>query len=235
MPSIPSPARSVALEALQQGLSDPRPRLLHGSGKSLYFLKNNQRAREAGQLCLQEQWVEETGEHLVKGKKREPLYRLSRAGRRAVLEQAVAVRMLAGLTDAVDRTHERLESLRADCRKVEAELQALRDTVQEVGAELGTRIEGALDGSPKDVGSGLLAYLRTHAHPGRPLRLAELYDGAAAPQSVSLGDFHDALRELAANKRIRLMPHTQGLNQLDRAECALLIGKEIRAWVELTS
>jgi hypothetical protein len=62
--------------------------------------------------------------------------------------------------------------------------------------------------------------------------LGEIYrtqkaDGPAA----SLGQFHDALQDLAAAGRVRLSPWTGAMYQLPDPECCLLVGREIMGYV----
>lgn len=65
--------------------------------------------------------------------------------------------------------------------------------------------------------------------------LATCYDGAAAVCDMTIGDFHDTIRELLANGRIRLHPFTGAAYQIDQsAEPYWLVsGQEIKAYVEL--
>lgn len=63
---------------------------------------------------------------------------------------------------------------------------------------------------------------------GRPVRLGELYRAVAAQVGpLTLGQFHDALRDLAASGAVRLEPWTGAMYQLQDPECCLLVGREI--------
>lgn len=63
-----------------------------------------------------------------------------------------------------------------------------------------------------------------------PLPLGMLYRGL--PDCVTLGQFHDALRELNAAGTIRLSPWTGAMYQLEQPECCLILGREIMGWAE---
>ena len=62
-----------------------------------------------------------------------------------------------------------------------------------------------------------------------PLPLGELY--RAMPTRVTLGQFHDALRELNAAGVVRLSPWTGAMYQLEQPECCLILGREIIGYV----
>jgi hypothetical protein len=61
-----------------------------------------------------------------------------------------------------------------------------------------------------------------------PLPLSRLYHELQAQLGpVTLGEFHDALRDLHASSAIRLDAWTGAMYQLDEPECCLLLGREI--------
>jgi len=66
-----------------------------------------------------------------------------------------------------------------------------------------------------------------------PARLGEIYRSVQTKHgALTLGTFHDALRDLAACGAIRLSPYTGAMYALQDPECCLLVGREIMAWVE---
>jgi hypothetical protein len=52
---------------------------------------------------------------------------------------------------------------------------------------------------------------------------------------VTLGQFHDALRDLAAASMISLSPWTGAMYQIRDPECCLILGREIMAYAETIS
>ena len=50
---------------------------------------------------------------------------------------------------------------------------------------------------------------------------------------LTLGQFHDGLRRLQDEKRIRLAPFTQALATLDDPRNALFLDREVKYYVEL--
>lgn len=76
--------------------------------------------------------------------------------------------------------------------------------------------------------------LQSRLWPAVPL--GELYRlVTSAEPDISIGQFHDCLRELLAAGKIRLSPFTQALYQLDDGECCLILGHEIMAYAELAA
>jgi hypothetical protein len=72
----------------------------------------------------------------------------------------------------------------------------------------------------------------TSAAPLRSVPLGELYHELLARLGpVTLGQFHDALRDLAAASAVRLSPWTGAMYQLQEPECCLILGREIMAYV----
>lgn len=64
-----------------------------------------------------------------------------------------------------------------------------------------------------------------------PVRLGELYRAVQAEHGpLSLGAFHDALRDLVATGTIRLEPWTGAMYQLQDPEYCLLVGREVMAY-----
>lgn len=71
----------------------------------------------------------------------------------------------------------------------------------------------------------------TAASPLRAVPLGKLYRALQAKRGgVTLGQFHDALRDLAALGSIRLSPWTGAMYQLQDQECCLILGREIVAY-----
>lgn len=64
------------------------------------------------------------------------------------------------------------------------------------------------------------------------VRLGDLWRNIQAQHGpTTLGQFHDALRDLAARGAIRLSPYTGAMYQLQDPECCLILGREIMGYV----
>ena len=69
--------------------------------------------------------------------------------------------------------------------------------------------------------------------PMRPVELPQLYRFARSLRpDLSLGQFHDVLRRMAAARQIRLSPFTQAMYQLPEPECAMILGREVMYYVD---
>lgn len=81
--------------------------------------------------------------------------------------------------------------------------------------------------------SALESYLRDYGvdHPYAHCPLPELY--RAATPDLTIGQFHDVIRELQADRRIRLHPFTGAMYQLRDEQYAMVQGQEIKFYVEL--
>jgi hypothetical protein len=70
--------------------------------------------------------------------------------------------------------------------------------------------------------------------PGRSCPLPELYSHVREKHpSTTIGQFHDSLRQLYADNRVRLLPFTQAMYQLQGPEYVLLVGRELMYYAEL--
>lgn len=68
--------------------------------------------------------------------------------------------------------------------------------------------------------------------PMRPIDLPQLYRFASSLRpDLSLGQFHDLLRRMAAARQVRLSPFTQAMYQLPEPECAMILGREVMYYV----
>ncbi len=76
----------------------------------------------------------------------------------------------------------------------------------------------------------LLDYKRQHPYAYCPL--SELYQVVVEPLGVTIGQFHDALRDMARQKTLRLHPFTGAPYQLQDEQYALVLGQEIKYYAE---
>lgn len=88
-----------ALGVLAALLGDPSPRPLHGSKKLPgLFAGATATDKAAARVCLDNHWLEPTGQFVGTGKSRKELVRITRAGVEAVLARADASQQLAGIS-----------------------------------------------------------------------------------------------------------------------------------------
>jgi hypothetical protein len=74
----------------------------------------------------------------------------------------------------------------------------------------------------------------TQHRPSESYPLPQLYRDVAEPQGVSLGEFHDGLRRLSREARIRLIEWTQPLRTMPDERFALIAGGEIRYYARIS-
>jgi hypothetical protein len=69
--------------------------------------------------------------------------------------------------------------------------------------------------------------------PLEPVELPELFRHASQGYpGLTIGQFHDAVRQLVKEKRLRLYPFTQAMYQLAQPEYALIVGREVMYYVD---
>jgi hypothetical protein len=125
----------LAVEALLRAAADPRPLKLHGTKASPgIFLSNTPLAKSAAKRCLENGWLESTGEFVGKGKTAKETYRVTAAGIDFALNNAPEAQLLRDLLAAADGQQQTLRNL-ADTldrtrRAAEAQNKLLLDLKQ---------------------------------------------------------------------------------------------------------
>jgi hypothetical protein len=243
-----APPEVLALQALAGALADPAPKLLHGTKGRSIFEGAGQPAKQAAQYCLEHAWLEPTGQFEGKGKSRKELYRISAAGIRQVLEKSEPATLLGKSLAFLERNGEELRAIGA---KVDAALAsllnqktmvtALRDRLQPPDLEslLAKFTSSASAGTGHTAGPpewlpSVLEYLgtRQRSNPYGHCPLPELFHRVAEPRGLSIGQFHDGLRELVRQRQLRLHAFTGAAYQLEEEHYALVAGQEIKFYAE---
>lgn len=140
-------------------------------------------------------------------------------------------KMLAAATTPGDAAAARGAAPAVDARKA-------RETAAVAGGpgvESGLARAAKPTGAESQLGEAVLQHLRQHKRqtPLRPLDLPQLFRFARSRQpALSLGAFHDLVRDLADAGQIRLSPFTQAMYQLAEPECAMIVGREIMYYAE---
>ena len=241
-------AKQVALAALSSAIADPQPKPLHGTAAKPGIVKgSSQAAKDAVALCKSEGWIESTGEFQGKGKSRKELYRVTASGVRAAIEGSETAMLLRSLITELDRQGDRLDESRgridAACELLSQQKSIVEKMLDQVvppelgacgsvpagGSELSMRAPGEAAWREQAI-----EFLHQYQQGGSApyCSLPELYRSVAAPAKLSIGAFHDGVRELARGRRIRLHPFTDAHHRLEDEEYALLAGREIKYYVE---
>jgi hypothetical protein len=251
----PIDAEALALEALANTLVDPTPKVLLGSGATPGFFKGaTAAAKAAARVCEERHWVTGTGEWVGRGASRKQKYRLTPAGLQAVLGQSEPLALLRSLGTGLQQQVEQFRSMRDHLGLLVDRLQPLTEAV----GQLAKRLEPPdVEQLMRQVGAGAATTpVRPSAEPSadtewlnevvrlvmeqkqrdryQPLTLPQIYAAIVQPRpGLTIGQYHDGLRALREQKRIRLSPYTRALATLDDARNALFLDGEVMYYVEL--
>jgi hypothetical protein len=260
-----TPAEKDAFDALTAMMTDPAPRVLHGSAKQPGVFQGTSTAlKAAARVCLKNGWLEPTGQFAGTGKSRKDLYRITLAGLQAVTARGDQRSVLEGLGQRLDKLQQAYAQLPARIAEFSHEVATLQHTVQQSVLELRTALDQTIErlkphsldqmqhslqqseapASSAEPASGLpidwteemvrLVGEQKQRHVLQRLTLTQLYSHIQAKiPHLTLGDFHDGLRRLHDQGRIRLGPYTQALPTLDDTRVALYLDREVKYYVEL--
>jgi hypothetical protein len=222
-----------AIQALAQALGDGAPKVLFGSAnKPGIFSGSSQPIKKAAQLCLDERWLEPTGEFEVTGKTRKEKYRVTATGAQVAVERSEPVQLLRqalAATTALANTQDDLlrqqQTLLAALPKQQALIESALQRMRSPAAT------PALSSKWRDEA---LHYLQTYQaqHIQAFCSLPDLFANVVKKHGVSIGQFHDGMRALVQAGQVRLHPFTGARYALEREEYALLAGKEIMYYAE---
>jgi len=238
---------ALALQALSRALANASPKVLHAAKGKGIFEGSGQPAKLAAQHCLDHGWLEPTGQFEGKGKTRKELFRISTAGIKQVLERSEPVTLLGDSLAFLERNGAELHAIRAKVEEALASLQnqktmmtTLRERLQPPDLESLLQRARSGNGSPPQVAApadwlpAALEYLDSHQRrsPYSHCPLPELFHRVAEPRGVSIGQFHDGLRELVRQRQVRLHAFTGAAYQLEEEQYALVAGQEIKYYAE---
>lgn len=241
----------LILEALERAMSDPTPRKLHGTKAAPgIFLSASAAAKTAAARCLEQGLIRQVAEQRA-GKRVIPLFAVAPVGIAMVLQRSPAPRLLAAMLDAAERTARSVTDCGRMLQEAAQRTQELRETLQRVAGRLQPpdttqllKAAAAQGAAPEPAAAAersrglderLVRFVRAHKmqKPLQPLALPELFRHAAAEFSpLSIGQFHDAVRRLATEQRLRLLPYTQAMYQLAEPEYSVIVGREIMYYAE---
>jgi hypothetical protein len=153
-------------------------------------------------------------------------YQLSEQGLGWLLNQASPRQVLEDLVRALEARAGESAALLASARQMQSTLEGLKAHTDRVLAQL----PAAPPAPPEAWKEPVLSFLARRQSSGVPedCPLPELYGQARqASDGLSIGGFHDGLRELHDEGRIYLHPWTGPLYALPEPPYALLVGHEI--------
>lgn len=247
--------QTEALNALAAILADPAPRVLFGTASVPGFFKGSTQAvKAAAKLCEERQWLVGTGEWVGKGASKKQKYRLTPAGVQAVLDNSPSTVLLQGLASAVRHQSDGLTTLRDQLGVMIQQFQPLTEAVTHLARKMEppdverivrtmhnpdpaapATAPGTLPASPDWLDTVLNRVTEQRQRDRyQPLSLPQLFAALkAARPALTLGQFHDGLRTLRDQGRIRLAPYTRALATIDDPRNALFLDGEVMYYVEL--
>jgi hypothetical protein len=230
--------RAVALATLAGAVADLTPRVLLGTAAAPGFFKGSAKAvKDAAQAAVDNSWLEPTGDAIGTGARKKPLYRLTAAGIHAVLEGSETLQLLRGLGDSVRQQVDLLQTIHAQLGRLADQAGPLSTAV----AALERRLQPPpLAAAPARPGTAWLDRVVPLAQQQRerdrfqPLDLSTLWEQIRRDcPDLTLGQFHDGLRALRDQGRIRLLPFTRALASIGDPRNALYLDGEVMYYVEL--
>ncbi len=240
---------AVALEALAQALVDPTPKVLFGSAKSPGFFKGaTQAVKAAAQLCEERQWLAGTGAWLGKGASKKQTYRLTPAGLQAVLGQSETLVLLRSVHAALQEQTQLCHALRDRLGQLQPLSQVVEQLAQRIQPPDLSKVLAALQSPGPAVHeaappSARLAWLDEVVQLAAEQKQRDRYNPLTLPQAyralqgkhpgLTLGEYHEGLRTLRDQGRIRLGPYTRALATIEDPRNALFLDGEVMYYVEL--
>jgi len=227
------------------------------------FTGNSQPVKNASKLCEDNGWLEKTDQVVGKGAKAKPLFRLTAAGAQFVLANSKEIALLQASNSGLTQTISSCQQIQEQIREAVSSFQKTQDQVQqilsmvlqqqEVTNVLSERVRppdlSALvqsltttvpaqqqeSSQPADWLPQILNFLKEfkRRQPLADCPLPEIYQQVAQPLGLSIGAFHDGLRQLVEQGNIRLHPFTGAAYQLQDGQYALVAGQEIKYYAEI--
>jgi hypothetical protein len=224
----------LVLEALNRAVADPAGLPLHG--KTGLFAATAA-AKQAAQQAKDEGLL-----HVVRtetrGKTTSEICTITEKGLAFLLGQASPKGVLQDLVRSLDARQRQVDELVAVARETQAGFEALKATAEKVLQQVGKPAAPALtsgNGCDTWIGAALSYLTRWQtARPSEDCSLPDLYRHARQTSpSLTIGHFHDGLRQLHDREQIYLHPWTGPLYEIPEPPYALLIGHDIAYYASI--
>lgn len=202
----------LLLAALRRALAAPHGLPLHGKAPAALF-PSSSLGKQAAQRCRDDGLLRPLDGN-------DGLFVLADRGLDWLLHQASPRTVLDDLVRALEARRDESAALVAAARQMQASLEALRQRADRVLAQL--------PGDPEEAWQEDAVAFLEGRQAAEDCPLPELYRQAKeASPGLTIGAFHDGLRELREEGRLYLHPWTGPLYALPEPPFALLIGHEI--------
>jgi hypothetical protein len=223
----------LILDALSRAVAEPGGLPLHGGKTSPGLFPTTIQAKQAAQRCKDEGLLRVVRTE-SRGKGVLEICTLTDQGLAFLARQASPKQVLEDLVRTLEARQSQVEALVTAARQTWASFEALKTSAERVLEHLHRTAAGENTPSPAADDSAWTRILVDHLAAWQALRgsedcpLPELYQQArAAVPGLTIGHFHDGLRQLHDRQQIYLHPWTGPLYELPQPPYALLVGHEI--------
>ncbi len=221
----------LVLEGLSRAVAEPAGRPLHG-GKSAGLFAASAAGKRAAQHCKEVGLLHVIGTQ-TRGKAVQEICAITEKGVAHLLEQVSPKQVLEEFVRAVEARARQVEDLVTSARTCQATFDALKAQVEKVLTQVGQSTPPSVPAGSNGQASwptGLLGFLsrwsETHAHEDCPLPDAYRQAKTHAP-ALTIGQFHDGLRQLHDQGVLFLHPWTGPLYEIPEPAYALLVGHAV--------
>jgi hypothetical protein len=229
----------LVLEALSLAASDPGGLPLFGNKSCPGLFRASGAAKALAQQCKDEGFLRVVVTQ-PKGKALLEHCAITEKGLAFLLSQLSPKGVLENLVRALESRQSQLGELVASAQQTQTAVSALKATVEKVLQEVGKvpqAPELAPNGNGLGSGKALVLSCLTEWAASRPAGdcpLSEVYEHARKQlPTLTIGRFHDSVRQLYEEQKIYLHPWTGPLYELPHPACALLVGHEIAYYASL--
>ena len=221
----------LVLEALARAAAEPDGLPLHGSKSVTALFAATSAGRLAAQRCKDDGLLRPIRTE-TRARSVTEICAITEKGLAYLLAQVSPKRVLEDLLRTLDARKTQLDQLVEAAQRMQQGQEALRAIAEKMFAQAAAPAElaSASKNGSHDWPSAAIAYLTRWQENGPPedCALPELYRQAKqAEPKLTIGQFHDGLRELHEARRIYLHPWTGPLHELPEPVYALLVGHEI--------
>jgi hypothetical protein len=225
----------IVVEGLSRALADPGGQPLHGTKVVPGLFATTGPAKQAAQQCRDAGYLQLVRTE-TKGKTIQEICAITETGIAFLLSQVSPKQVLEDLVRALDARGRQVGELVETAKHWQATFTTLRSQVEKVLAEVRPPLMPVPSAhAPGTNGVGpwktdVLAFLADwpRTHPNEDCPLPELYRRAAqACPGLTLGQFHDGLRQLQEQEQIYLHPWTGPLYEIAEPTFALVSGHAV--------
>jgi len=235
----------LVLDALSRAVAEPAGVPLHGGKSANGLFATTAPAKQAAQRCKEDGYLRVLRNE-TRGKSVQEICAVTEKGLAYLLSQVSPKQVLEDLVRALEARQAQVSELVGAARQTQTNLDALKAVTEKVLAQVQSPkaqpagVNGATAAAQRNGSETWTAALLTHlaqwqtSGATEDCPLPELYRRTrqAAP-ALTIGHFHDGLRQLYQHEQIYLHPWTGPLYDLPEPPFALLVGHEIAYYASL--